>query len=247
MSFKDHFSRQATEYAKFRPQYPVNLFQFIAAHAPDDELALDCATGNGQAAVAIAQFFQKVIAIDASAAQIESAEPNERIEYRVAPAEATGLAAGSFAAITVAQALHWFDLDRFYAEARRLLQPAGVLACWAYNYLRVSPEVEAVVRHYHDEIVGPYWPPERKIVGRGYLKLPFPFREIEHPEFQIEVEWSLEQMLGYLRTWSATQRFIAVKGGDPMELIADQLARAWGQAKGKRRVTWPLALRIGHA
>ena len=154
MSFKDHFSRQATDYAKFRPQYPHALFEFIAAQAPNDELALDCATGNGQAAVALAEFFREVIGVDASAAQIESAQPNDRVEYRVAPAEATGLPSNSCDAMTVAQALHWFDLETFYAEAQRVLKPGGVLAVWAYNYLRVTPEVGAILRHFHDEVVG---------------------------------------------------------------------------------------------
>ena len=245
MSFKDHFSRQATDYAKFRPQYPHALFEFIAAQAPNDELALDCATGNGQAAVALAEFFREVIGIDASAAQIESAQPNDRVEYRVAPAEATGLEAHSCDAMTVAQALHWFDLEAFYAEARRVLKPGGVLAVWAYNYLRISPEVEAVLRHFHDEVVGPYWPPERQTVGRGYLDLPFPFEEIESPPFRIEAQWTLEHLLGYLGTWSATHRFMAAQGKDPVDLIAEDLARAWGNASEPRLVSWPLTTRIG--
>jgi SAM-dependent methyltransferase len=245
VSFKDHFSRQATDYAKFRPQYPHALFEFIAAQAPNDELALDCATGNGQAAVALAEFFREVIAIDASAAQIASAEPNDRVEYRVAPAEATDLPSNSCDAMTVAQALHWFDLETFYAEARRVLKSGGVLAVWAYNYLRVTPEVEAVLRHFHDEVVGSYWPPERKTVGRAYLDLPFPFKEIESPPFRIEVQWTLGHLLGYLGTWSATHRFIAAQGKAPVDLIAEDLARAWGNASEPRLVSWPLTTRIG--
>ncbi|HEY1582113.1 MAG TPA: class I SAM-dependent methyltransferase [Chthoniobacterales bacterium] len=248
MSFKDHFSRQASDYAKFRPQYPRALFAFIAAHAPNDRQALDCATGNGQAAIAFAEFFQRVTAVDASASQIENAQPNERVEYRVAPAEATELATDSVDAITVAQALHWFNLERFYAEARRLLKPGGVLAIWAYNYLRLAPEVEKVLRHFHDDVVGAYWPPERKMVGRPYLELPFPFKEIVAPPFQIEVHWTLEHLLGYLRTWSATHRYRAAKGTDPVDLIAKDFARAWpGDPKEPRLVSWPLTTRIGRA
>lgn len=247
MRFKDHFSRQATDYAKFRPQYPRSLFEFVAASSPDDGLALDCATGNGQAAVELAEFFRQVIALDASLEQIASAQPNDRVEYRVAPAEATGLPARSVAAITVAQGLHWFDLAAFYSEARRVLQPRGVLAVWAYNYLRLSPEVDALVRRFHDEIVGPYWPPERKIVGRGYRDLPFPFDEMATPAFQIEVRWSLEHLLGYLRTWSGTQRFVAANGRDPVELVESDLERVWGNPAKKKLAIWPLTVRLGRA
>jgi SAM-dependent methyltransferase len=245
LSFKDHFSRQATEYARFRPQYPSALFEFIAVAAPNDELALDCATGNGQAAIALAEHFRKVIAIDASAEQIANAQPNERVEYRVASAESTGLSAHSVAAISVAQALHWFDREAFYVEARRVLQPRGVLAAWAYNYLRISPEVDPLVRRFHDEIVGPYWPPERKLVGRGYRELPFPFEEIETPAFQIEVRWSLAHLLGYLRTWSATQSFMAAKQRDPVEQVASDLEQAWGNPAKEKLAIWPLTVRMG--
>jgi SAM-dependent methyltransferase len=245
LSFKDHFSRQATEYARFRPQYPRALFEFIAAAVPNDQTALDCATGNGQAAVALAEHFRKVIAIDASAEQIANAQPNERVEYRVASAESTGLSARSVAAITVAQALHWFDREAFYVEARRVLQPRGVLAVWAYNYLRIALEVDPLVRRFHDEIVGPYWPPERKLVGSGYRELPFPFQEIQTPEFQIEVRWSLAHLLGYLRTWSATQGFMAANRRDPVELIESQLDQAWGNSAEEKLAIWPLTVRIG--
>lgn len=247
MNFKDHFSRQARDYAKFRPQYPRALFQYIASVSPNEQLALDCATGNGQAAVPLAEFFETVIAIDASESQIASAEPHARVEYRVAPAEAIGLTMNSCAVITVAQALHWFDLDAFYAEARRVLKPRGVLAAWAYNELRISPEIDAIVRRFHDDVVGPYWPPERKTVGRGYRHLPFPFQEIWAPPFQIEVRWSLPQLLGYLRTWSATQRFIAAHDRDPVDLIAADLGRVWGDAAEERSAVWPLTARVGRA
>lgn len=247
MSFKDHFSKQATDYAKFRPKYPRALFQFIAAGAPDNQRALDVATGNGQAAVALAEFFEKVVAVDASANQIASASPNDRVEYRVAPAESSGLPDHSCDVISVAQALHWLDLEGFYAEARRVLKPRGLLAVWAYKELRIAPDVDTIVRRFHDEVVGLFWPPERKIVGRGYRELPFPFDEMETPEFQIEVQWSLAQLLGYLRTWSATQRFIQEKLRDPVDQIEQDLAAAWSDTKIERLAVWPLTTRIGRA
>lgn len=244
MGFKDHFSKQAADYAKFRPRYPRALLEFIAARAPNDESALDVATGNGQAAVALADFFRRVIAIDASASQVASAQPNDRVKYRVAAAEATGLEADSCDAITVAQALHWFDLAAFYREAHRVLRPGGVLAIWAYQHLRVAPEVDAVVWRFYSGIVGLYWPPERRLVEAGYRELPFPFEEVETPAFQIEERWSCEHLLGYLRTWSATQRFVQEQGRDPLEEIASDLAKAWGD-EVERLVVWPLSTRIG--
>ena len=247
MTFKDHFSRQATDYARFRPQYPRALFEYLASISPNQQLALDCATGNGQAAITLAEFFEKVIGTDASESQIACAQLHLRVEYRLAPAEASGLAAQTCDAITVAQALHWFDLDAFYQEARRVLKPAGILAAWAYNELQIAPEVDALVRRFHDEIVGPYWPPERKIVGRGYRDLPFPFEELDAPPFQIEVDWSLPHLLGYLRTWSATQRFIAAEGYDPVDLIEPDLAGAWGNAPEVRSALWPLTIRVGRS
>ena len=247
MSYNDHFSRQAADYAIFRPRYPRALFEFIAANSPNEQEALDCATGNGQAAIGLAEFFQRVIAIDASAQQIENAQPNDRVEYRVAPAETSGLASRSCDAITVAQALHWFRLEEFYAEARRILKPGGVLAVWTYHHVCISPAVDTIVRRYHDEVVGPYWPPERKMVGRAYLDLPFPFSEIVRPEFQIEVNWSLEHLLGYLRTWSATQRFMATNGTDPVDLISNDLTRAWGISVNEQSAIWPLTTRLGRA
>jgi SAM-dependent methyltransferase len=246
-TFKDHFSRQSADYSRYRPAYPSELIAYVASLAPHRRLAVDCATGNGQAAVALAEFFQNVIALDASADQIANAQPNERVEYRVAPAESTGLPARSVATITVAQALHWFDMEAFYAEARRVLTQRGVIAVWAYNYLRLSPDVDTLVRRYHDEIVGPFWPPERRLVGRGYREMPFPFHEIETPEFQIEVLWSLPHLLGYLRTWSATQCFVAANERDPVELVKSDLEQAWGNPTERKRAIWPLTVRLGRA
>lgn len=247
LGFKDHFSRQAADYAKFRPQYPRALFAWIAAQAANHELAVDCATGSGQAAVGLTEFFRQVIALDASTKQIQSAQPHPRVEYRVATAEATGLPDNSCDAVTVAQALHWFELELFYAEMNRVLKPGGVLAVWAYNYLRLSPEVDAVLRRYHDEIVGPFWPPERKLVGHGYRDLPFPFEEISAPDFWIETTWTVAHLLGYLRTWSATQRYEAEKGSDPLALIENDLIARWGDPKAERLGVWPLVVRLGRA
>ncbi|MHB1590464.1 MAG: class I SAM-dependent methyltransferase [Sulfuricella sp.] len=245
-AFNDHFAPVAASYASFRPGYPEALFAWLAEIAPGDGLAWDCAAGSGQASRDLAVHFRHVIATDASAAQIDAAVAHPGIEYRVAPAEACGLAGASVDLITVAQALHWFDLDRFYAEARRVLKPAGVLAVWTYGVFAVEGEhVNACVQTFYEETVGPYWPPQRKHVESGYQTLAFPFSEIPAPAFSMETAWTLPELLGYLRSWSATGRYISAHGNDPVERLATELAQLWGDAYCRRRVSWPLSLRVG--
>jgi SAM-dependent methyltransferase len=244
MTFKDHFSKQAADYAKFRPRYPQKLFAYLGTIAPSRQLAWDCGTGNGQAAVELASVFDRVIATDASEKQIANAQSHEPVEYRVAPAENSGIGSETIDLIMVAQALHWFDLDRFYAEARRVLKPDGVLAASTYNLLHIEPAVDEVVNRYYYEVVGPFWPPERRLVER-FADLPFPFQAIDPPKFEMTAHWNLDHLLGYLRTWSSTQRFIAARGGDPLEQITDDLRSKWGKPGQIRSVTWPLLTRIG--
>jgi SAM-dependent methyltransferase len=244
MTFKDHFSKQAAGYAKFRPRYPQKLFDYLGSIAPSHQLAWDCGTGSGQAAVGLASVFDRVVATDASEKQIANAHSHEIIEYRVSPAENSGIGSETIDLIMVAQALHWFDLERFYTEARRVLKPDGVLAASAYNLLHIEPAVDEVVKRYYYEVVGPFWPPERELVEQ-FTNLLFPFHEIAAPKFEMTAHWNLDHLLGYLRTWSSTQRFIAAKGGDPLEQIIDDLRSTWGKLGRTRSVTWPLTIRIG--
>ena len=244
MKFKDHFSAQAADYAKFRPGYPRELFDYLGSIAPSRQLAWDCGTGNGQAAGGLALVFDRVIATDASDKQIANAQSHERVDYCVAPAENSGIKSATIDLIMIAQALHWFDLNRFYAEARRVLKPNGVLAASAYNLLHIEPAIDEVVSRYYYEVVGPFWPPERKLVEQ-FADLPFPFHEVDAPKLEMTAQWNLDHLLGYLQTWSSTQRFIAAKGSDPLEQIIDELRAAWGDSQQTRNVTWPLVLRIG--
>jgi SAM-dependent methyltransferase len=244
MTFKDHFSKQAADYAKFRPGYPQELFNYLGGIAPSRQLAWDCGTGNGQAAIGLASVFDRVIATDASEKQISNAQPYDRVEYRVAPAEDSGIDSGTVDLIMVAQALHWFDLDRFYAEARRVLKPDGVLAASAYNLLHIEAAIDEIVNRYYYEVVGSFWPQERQLVEQ-FADLPFPFQEIDPPKFEMTAWWNLDHLVGYLRTWSSTQRFIAAKGSDPLKQIMDELRAAWGVPEQTRTVIWPLTLRIG--
>jgi SAM-dependent methyltransferase len=244
--FKDHFSRGAAQYATFRPGYPDALFEWIAAQTEGHDLAWDCATGNGQAARGLAAYYRHVVATDASAGQLEHALEHPRVEYRVAPAERSELAGASVDAVTVAQALHWLPLPEFFAEVQRVLAPGGLVAVWGYSLLSVSsPRVDAELRRFGREIVGPYWPPERTMVDRHYRGVLFPFEEIAVPPFALEQRLTREGLEGYLRTWSATHRYRAARGDDPVEQIAPVLHADWPDPQEARLVRWPLFVRAG--
>jgi ubiquinone/menaquinone biosynthesis C-methylase UbiE len=247
MQFKDHFSGHSVDYAKYRPHYPSELFAYLASLTEEHELAWDCATGSGQAAQGLAQGYRRVIATDASQAQLDNATANERVEYRQARAEASGLESATVDLTTVAQALHWLSLERFFAEVRRVLKPRGVFAAWVYNLLSISAELDPPINRFYGETVGPYWPPERILVEEKYATIPFPFEELRAPQqFYIEASWSLFDLLGYLRTWSATQRFIKERGFDPVtEGLADELLPLWGDPQAERQISWPIYLRVG--
>lgn len=239
--FKDHFSGHAEHYASFRPGYPPALYRWLAGVSPGLELAWDCATGNGQAALGLAQYFERVVATDASREQIQHAVQSPLIEYRVESAENSRLPEASVDLVTVAQAYHWFRHEEFLREVGRVVRPQGVLAIWTYARAEVSTEVDAIVNTFYHEEIGPYWPAERSMVEQGYADLDFHWPELPAPAFVMEEFWGLESYEGYLKTWSAVQRYIADRGNDPFAAIHDRLARAWGG--GRRKVLWPLVVR----
>jgi SAM-dependent methyltransferase len=245
--FKDHFSGHAADYAAYRPGYPEALFDFLASLPRRRTLALDCATGNGQAAIGLAERFEHVVAIDASREQLASARPHPRVEYRVARAEETGLPDASIDLVSAAQAVHWFDFERFYAEARRLLAPGGAVAVYTYNLVRVEPRFDRLVDRLAYEVVEAFWPPERRWVDEEYRTLPFPFAEVAAPRLFNEAEWDLGRVLRYIGTWSSYQRYRKTTGRDPIKLLQDELTAAWGDPAAARPVRWPIFLRAGYA
>lgn len=248
MTFKDLFSERASYYSRYRPDYPEALFTWISGVVSDHRTVWDCATGNGQAAKGLARFFGRVIATDASADQIGHAEPDPKIEYRVANASQSGLHDSSVDMVTVAQALHWFDLDSFYAEARRVLRPGGAVVIWGYgDPFLDSVELDRILNDFNRGKLEEYWMPERNIVLDGYSTIPFPFREIETPSMNIERHWTLDDLIGYMRTWSATANYIRQTQTDPIPDVESSLAEQWGGKENRRLVRWPLHIRAGYA
>lgn len=243
--FKDHFSSGAGDYTRYRPGYPEELFAWLAAQTEDHEIAWDCGCGNGQASVGLTPFYRQVIATDPSRQQIEKAAPHDRIRYAVAPAEHSCLADSSIDAILVAQALHWFDFESFYDEVRRVAKPGALIAALSYGELQVSGPPAAILSHFYHTIISRYWPPERRYVDDGYTSIPFPFVRIVPPPFAMQAEWHLEQLLGYLGTWSAVAEYRRLNRHDPLDLVSSELRTAWGDATQVRLVSWPLALLVG--
>ena len=241
-----HFETGSAEYRRHRPTYPQPLFRHLASIAPATGIAWDCGTGNGQAAVGLANEFTEVIATDASQRQLDEATPHARVEYRRAPADDSGLPEGSVDLVTVAQALHWFDLERFYREVNRVAKPGGVLAAWCYTLVRVTPAVDREIERFYTDVVGPYWPRERVHVENAYRDLPFPFAELPSPPpLAMALEWDLADLVGYVRTWSPVRIFAAERGYDPLTEFVPKVETAWGDPRERRTVRWPLHFRIG--
>jgi len=237
------FATVAREYANFRPGYPPGLFAWLAGAAPSLDAVWDCGCGSGQASVALAAHFQVVHATDVSAEQIGSARAHPRVKYSVAPAERSGLPTASVDLVTVAQSLHWFDVDAFYAEARRVARPGGLLAIWTYPRPQfVNPALDRIFFDFYSRVVGPYWPPDRRHVDAHYATLPFPFEKLPHPEFSLTLEWSQAQVMGYVSSWSATARYRKALGQDPLPLLADALAPAWPAENPLATLLMPLVL-----
>lgn len=240
---KDNFSQQADLYASYRPAYPPELFEFILQHISNRQAAWDCATGNGQTAKELSCCFEKVFATDISRRQLDRAIPAANILYSVQPAEQTGFDNDSFDLVTVSQALHWFDFEKFYKEVKRVGKPGSWIAAWMYSLLRISNDIDKIIETYHFETLKAYWDPERKYVDEQYTTIPFPFEEIATPSFIISYDWSLSDLEGYLHTWSALQKFITAENDDPVPGLIATIRPLWQGTK--MQVRFPLRLRMG--
>jgi len=244
-AFKDHFSSHAAGYAARRPRYPDALVDALAGLAPGQDLALDCGCGTGQLSTGLARRFARVVATDASESQIAAAEPHPRVEYRVAPAERTGLPDGSADLVVAAQAAHWFDLPAFYAEARRVGRRGAVLALVTYGVIEADEVIGPAIGRFYRDTVGPFWPPERRHVEDGYRSLPFPCPEIEPPALAIAASWTLDDLVGYVDTWSAVRGAERALGRSPVPAFRDEISALWGDPARERAIRFPLKLRVG--
>lgn len=244
-TFPDHFSGHAALYRRYRPTYPAELYAWLAARSQARGLAWDCATGSGQAAVGLAAHFERVVATDASLEQLSQARAHPAVGYALAAAEHAPLADASADLITVAQAVHWFRMDAFYREARRVARRGALLAVWTYSLVRVSAAVDAVVDWFYADVVGPWWPPERQHVHERYAHLPFPFDRVPTPDFDMRPRWRRGDLVGQLSTWSSVNRYREDRGEDPLDLLEPRLAEAWPDPEEVRDVSWPIYLLVG--
>jgi len=240
---KDNFSVQSAGYAQFRPTYPNELYDFLFSLLNGQQTAWDCATGNGQVARELARHFSEVFATDISQNRLSHAVQKENISYLLQSSDKSSFADDTFDLITVAQAIHWFDFDAFYAEVKRTLKPFGVFAAFGYGVMQINEELDIIIHKLYKTILGPYWDAERRYIDQGYHTLPFPFQELPVPELSIKTSWNFEQLTGYLNTWSALQHYKKANDSNPLDLVLPDLALAWG--KGNKEVTFPILMRVG--
>lgn len=238
---KDNFSHNSGGYAQFRPAYPDEVFTFLETILTGRERVWDCATGTGQVAEKLVNLFDEIEATDLSENQLKNAISHPKITYSKQVAEEATFPDHYFDCITVGQAIHWFDFDRFYAEAKRVLKPTGVLVVLGYGNIRIdNKEVQLAVEKLYSEILRTYWDAERHFIDKQYKTIPFPFEEITCPEFQIRSAWNREQLTGYLNTWSAVKHYTDKNQINPIDLILPEIP-----AFEKVNVTFPILMRIG--
>jgi ubiquinone/menaquinone biosynthesis C-methylase UbiE len=239
-----HFSEKSTNYLVFRPDYPSALFNYLSKLSENHDTAWDCGTGTGKAALALAQYFKRVIATDSNETQLTVAPKKQSIHYYHWPAERTEIAATSVDLITVAQALHWFNLEAFYQEVRRVLKPKGILAAWCYSLGRLTPEIDPYITKLYSDILADCWPQERKWIDEHYQTIPFPFQKVKTPEFMIEKPLNFSQLCGYLQTWSAVKEYSARHQDNPVKFILNELKMHWGDPTIQRIMRWPIHLLV---
>ncbi len=241
---KDNFSMQSDKYAQYRPGYPSALFEYLNSIIVNKQYVWDCGTGNGQVAYTLAKTFQHVYATDISQSQIDNAIPAANISYSVQPAEKTDFPDNFFNLVMVAQAIHWFDFDQFYAEVYRTAKPKALICVVGYGMITVNHEIDELILDFYNNVLKGYWDKERKYIDENYMTIPFPFRIIDTPEFVNTMQWTLEHLMGYLNTWSAVKHFIKSNRYNPVDDLQTRMEKVWERGEAKA-VKFPLLLRMG--
>jgi SAM-dependent methyltransferase len=242
---RNWFDQGGGAYARFRPEYPPELSAFLATLGDTAGMAVDVGCGNGQLTVQLAEHFDAVVGLDPSEDQIRNATPRPNVRYICAPAEQLPLPDGCADLITAAQAAHWFDLPAFYAEVRRVARPRAAIALITYGVMQLDAAIDARFQQFYGAEVGPFWPPERKLVDSGYAGIAFPFEEQQAPRFEIRRDWRLDELLGYVSTWSAVRRVKEAGREDILDHFACDAQTLWGDAQHRRAVVWPISIRLG--
>jgi SAM-dependent methyltransferase len=241
---KDNFSVQSDLYVKYRPHYTREVYNFILAQVRQKQRALDCGTGNGQAALVLSEYFERVDAIDISKNQIANAVNKDNIFYHLELADQTSFDDNTFDLITCATAIHWFPFESFYKEIKRVAKNGAVFACWAYDLIHTDhDEINTLVRHFYETTVKKYWDAERSHVDHLYKTIPFPFREITNPGFLTVLSWDIDTLEGYLNTWSAVQHYIKKNERNPVPDLIKAICEKAGPISFT--ATFPVFMRIG--
>ena len=241
---KDNFSSHSDKYAKYRPTYPLEFFNYLNSLVPNKQNAWDCGTGNGQVAFELSKTFDHVFATDISQSQIDNASKSDNISYSVQPAEKTNFKDHRFDLIVIAQAIHWFDFEKFYSEVRRTAVENALICVVGYGRIEISENIDSIIGNFYENIIGKYWDKERKYIDENYKTIPFPFHEIQTPNFVNTLHWTLEQLIGYLNTWSAVKHFIKENGQNPIDKLQGEIEQYWEKGQLKE-VRFPLLLRVG--
>ncbi len=239
---KDNFSTKSEDYARYRPGYPTEIYEFLKQQVPNRKKAWDCGTGNGQVAAKLSEFFEQVYATDISVNQLMNAQNNPNIQYTRQRAEKTTFPDNFFDLIIVAQAVHWFNFEEFYEEVQRTLKPDGFFVIMGYGLFTSNEETNRISMHFYEDIIGPYWDEERKYLDEAYQTIPFPFEELETPNFRNEMNWSFERLMGYLKTWSAVKHFEKENNENPVELMQKDFKNAFGE---HGNISFPVLFRMG--
>jgi SAM-dependent methyltransferase len=245
LTFKDHFSKQSSAYKAHRPTYEPRFFKTIASFANNHNLAVDIGCGSGQSTIGLEPYFQKVVGADPSFNQLSNADLGGNTSYFVCAAESIAMADNTFDMLTVGQALHWFEHDNFYSEARRILKPDGAIVVWCYGLFTIDEGVDSVINYFYHDVVGPHWPSERRHVENAYNEIPFEFVNVKRLKIDMTARWDVHAVIGMLSTWSATQKYQDAKKENPIQLIERDLTNAWGNA-GEKAITWPITILAGY-